>query len=289
MYLTKAQRRKVKLKCLLAGPAGAGKTYSALLLAYGLTNRWDTIAILDSENSSAHFYSALGPYNVVSITAPFTPEKYSQAIAHCVEEKMEVIIVDSMTHMWTCLLEIHSSMPGNSFTNWSKITPRYDSFTQKMLQCPAHVISTTRTKQDYILAEREGKIVPQKVGLKAIQRDGIEYDYDLVFDIDIHHNASSSKDRTGLFINAKPFVLISDTGITLKNWCNSGIELTPDEVIKRIQDCKTVKDLINLYEFTPQFNDVLKPEFEKRKHAIILSRNTETNLSPVNILSNGTN
>ena len=289
MYLQKAERRRVKMKCLLAGPAGAGKTFSALLLARGLATEWEKIVVVDSENESSHLYAHLGPYNVVSIKAPFTPEKYSKAIAQCVEENMEVIIIDSTTHMWTCLLEIHSMMQGNSFTNWGKITPRNDSFMQKMLQCPCHIVATTRTKQDYILAEKNGKTVPEKVGLKAIQRDGLEYEFTVVFDIDINHVAKSSKDRTGLFINSEPSVLSAATGIALKNWCNSGIEFTPQEVLKRVEDCKTVKDLINLYEFTPQFNEALKPEFEKRKHEIILARNTETNLSPVNILSNGTN
>lgn len=289
MYLQKAERRRVKMKCLLAGPAGAGKTFSALLLAYGLAGEWDKIAVIDSENESSHLYAHLGPYNVVSIKAPFTPEKYSKAIAHCVEENMEVIIIDSTTHMWTCLLEIHSMMQGNSFTNWGKITPRNDSFIQKMLQCPCHIVATTRTKQDYILGEKNGKTVPEKVGLKAIQREGLEYEFTVVFDVDINHVAKSSKDRTGLFINAEPSALSVATGIALKTWCNSGIEFTPKEVLNRIQECKTVKDLINLYEFTPQFNDALKPEFEKRKHAIILSRNTEPNLSQVKTLSNGTN
>ena len=287
--MQKAERRKVKMKCLLAGPSGSGKTYSALLLAYGLSGEWDKIAVVDSEGESSHLYAHLGPYNVVSIKAPFTPEKYSSAIALCVEENMEVIIIDSTTHMWTCLLEIHSMMQGNSFTNWGKITPRNDSFMQKMLQCPCHIVATTRTKQDYILGEKNGKTVPEKVGLKAIQREGLEYEFTVVFDVDINHVAKSSKDRTGLFINAEPSALSVETGIALKNWCNSGIEFTPKEVLNRIQECKTVKDLINLYEFTPQFNDALKPEFEKRKHEIIQSRNNETNFSQVKTLSNGTN
>ena len=99
MYLQKAERKRVKMKCLLAGPAGSGKSFSSLKLARGLASEWEKIAVIDSENESSHLYAHLGPYNVVSIKAPFTPEKYSQAITHCVEENMEVIIIDSTTHM----------------------------------------------------------------------------------------------------------------------------------------------------------------------------------------------
>jgi len=41
-------------------------------------------------------------------------------------------------------------MPGNSFTNWGKITPLQNKFINKILQSDAHFIATMRTKQDYV-------------------------------------------------------------------------------------------------------------------------------------------
>ena len=107
----------------LQGPSGSGKTYSALLLAYGLCYTWNKIAVIDTENHSAELYAHLGEYNVINLTAPFTPEKYIQALEVCEKAGMEVVIIDSTTHQWENLLEYHSSLQGNSFTNWGKITP----------------------------------------------------------------------------------------------------------------------------------------------------------------------
>ena len=195
MNLRQSHRKQAKIKLALEGCSGSGKTYSSLLLAYGMTNDWTKIAIIDTENGSADLYAHLGQYNVLTLQAPFTPEKYIEAIAVCETAGMEVIIIDSISHCWDYLLEYHSSLQGNSFTNWGKITPRQNAFIQKILSSTSHVISTMRTKQDYVLNERNGKMIPEKVGLKAIMRDGVDYEFTIVFDMDIKHYVTTSKDR----------------------------------------------------------------------------------------------
>jgi len=120
------------------------------------------------------------------------------------------------------LLEIHSQMQGNSFTNWGKITPRQTAFVQKILNCNSHVISTMRTKQDYVLNEKNGKFVPEKVGLKTIMRDGIDYEFTIVLDMDLKHFAKASKDRTNLFMDKPDFIITPDTGKAILDWCNEG-------------------------------------------------------------------
>ena len=96
-------------------------------------------------------------------------------------------------------------MAGNSFTNWNRVTPRHNAFVQKMLQSPCHIIATIRSKQDYVLTDKNGKMVPEKVGLKGVTRDGMDYEFTFVLDLDIKHQATASKDRTGLFSNPLPF------------------------------------------------------------------------------------
>ena len=104
MEIRKASRQRAKIKMALQGPSGSGKTFSALFLAFGLCGDWSKIAIIDTENYSAELYSNLGCFNTVSISAPFTPEKYIQAITLCEAAGIEVIIIDSLSHGWENLL-----------------------------------------------------------------------------------------------------------------------------------------------------------------------------------------
>jgi hypothetical protein len=222
MELRQSSKKQAKMKLALAGCSGSGKTYSSLLLAYGMTNDWSKIAIIDTENGSADLYAHLGDYNVLNLKNPFTPERYIQAIDVCEGAKMEVIIIDSISHCWEYLLEIHAQMQVNSFTNWGKITPRQTAFVQKILNSSCHIISTMRTKQDYVLNEKNGKLVPEKVGLKTIMRDGIDYEFTIVLDMDMKHFAKASKDRTNLFMDKPEFIITPDTGKTILDWCNEG-------------------------------------------------------------------
>ena len=288
MILQKAQRKRAKIKMALQGPSGSGKTYSALLVAYGLSsNNWDKVAVIGTENHSAELYSHLGAYNVLNLTAPFTPEKYIQAIDLCEKAKMEVIIIDSLTHEWENLLDYHSSLQGNSFTNWGKITPRHNGFVQKILQSECHIISTVRTKQDIILVEKNNKMVPEKVGLKSVQRDGLEYEFTICFDLDMKNHATASKDRTGLFFGKPEQKLKIQTGKEILDWCNSGADVKPTDISGRIGDCKTIKELLDLYQEYPEFKEILRPEFEDQKRAII-NNEVVTQLANQKINQNGT-
>ena len=224
MQLRQSSRTQAKIKLALQGCSGSGKTMSSLLLAYGIINNWNKIAVIDTENSSADLYAHLGSYNVLSLNE-YTPEKYIEAISVCEKAGMEVIIIDSISHCWDYLLDFHANLQGNSFTNWARVTPRQNAFIQKILSSPCHIVATMRSKQDYVLNEKNGKYIPEKVGLKAIQRQDVDYEFTLVFDLDIKHNAIASKDRTGLFMGKPEFIIASNTGNTILNWCNAASTL----------------------------------------------------------------
>ena len=213
-------RKQAKIKLALQGCAGSGKTYSALLLAYGMTSDWSKIAIIDSENGSADLYAHLGCYNVVSLEGNYSPENYMDAITVCENAEMEVIIIDSISQCWDYLLDFHANLQGNSFANWAKVTPRQNAFVQRILQSSTHIICTMRTKQDYVLNERNGKMIPEKVGLKAMQRDGMDYEFTVVLDIDLKHHVQASKDRTGLFMGKPEFTITPRVGQAILSWCN---------------------------------------------------------------------
>lgn len=288
MILQKASRKRSKIKLGLQGPSGSGKTYSALLLGFGLTNDWSKVAVVDSENHSSELYAHLGHYQVLQLSPPFTPEKYIQALEVCENAGMEVIILDSVTHEWENLIDYHSSLQGNSFTNWGKITPRHNDFVQRILQSAAHIIATMRTKQDYVLNEKNGKIIPEKVGLKTVQRDGLEYEFTLVFDLDMKNNATVSKDRTGLFYGKPEEKLSIEIGRKISDWCNTGELISVDDISKRISDTVSIKELLALYQQFPQYKEVLKSEFEQRKRQILIHQEVKPHLlKDQNVLSNG--
>jgi hypothetical protein len=271
MQLQTAQRKRAKIKMALQGPSGSGKTYSSLLIANGLCNDWSKVAIIDTENHSADLYAHLGCYQVLPLSVPFSPERYIHAINVCEQAGIEVIIIDSVTHEWEYLIDNHASMTGNSFTNWGKITPRHNSFIQGILQSPCHIICTIRTKQDYTLVERNGRMVPEKVGLKSVQRDGLEYEFTLTFDLDIKNNATASKDRTGLFYGKPEQRLSLETGKLIKDWCETGSAISVDEVSERIGSCLSMDELLTLYKMFPQYQEVLNAEYKQRKRELVIT------------------
>jgi hypothetical protein len=269
MELRIAERKQAKIKLGLQGPSGSGKTYSALLLAFGLCNDWSKIAVIDTENHSADLYAHLGKYNVLNLSKPFTPERYSEAIEACEKAGMQVIIIDSISQEWEGsggIIETHANMVGNSFTNWNAVTPRHNNFVQKILQSTCHIISTIRCKQDYVLSEKNGKYVPEKVGLKGVTRDGMDYEFTLVFDLDIKHQAKASKDRTGLFMDGLPFVIKPVTGKRVLDWCLMGNTL--EKAMKELDTAKDVKALQNVMNSFPEFRNELLPSYNANKKAI---------------------
>ena len=230
MQLRKATRLKAKIRLGLSAVSGGGKTYSSLLIAKGLSNNdMSKIALIDTENGSGDLYADLGDYNVITLEAPYTPERYIECIKACEAAGMEVIIIDSITHEWDGkggILEISSSMTGNSYTNWAKLTPRHQSFIDAILQSKCHVITTVRRKQDYEMTTNSmGKLVPQKVGLKEVTREGFEYELTVNLELDTMHNATVSKDRTGLFAGKPDFKPSEETGKVLLEWCESGLSV----------------------------------------------------------------
>ncbi|MDD2381396.1 MAG: AAA family ATPase [Mariniphaga sp.] len=283
MELRQAHRKQAKIKLALQGTSGSGKTMSALLLASGITT-WNKIAVIDTENHSADLYAHLGDYNVLQLSKPFTPERYIKAIEVCEQAEMEVVIIDSITHEWDGsggILDLHGNMAGNSFTNWSKITPRHNAFVQKKLESDCHIISTIRTKSDYTLTDKNGKMVPEKVGLKGIQRDGIDFEFTIVLDLDIKHNAVASKDRTGLFMDKPEGIITPEYGKRILEWCNAGTSL--DEVIRQIHAATSVEKLREIYNNYP--------EYRTKIEALAIARKQEINAQIINqtkIGGNGT-
>jgi hypothetical protein len=232
MEIRKATRKKAKLRLGISAPSGAGKTYGALQLAFGIGGK---IGLIDSENGSGDLYAHLGDYDIIQIQAPYTVKKYSAAVKAFEDAGYDVIIIDSLTHAWAGdggLLDKQGKLAdlgGNSYTAWRQVTPDHNALVEAMLQSPCHIIATMRSKTEYVLEENEkGKKTPKKVGMAPVQREGMEYEFTVMLDIDSKHVASASKDRTGLFDDVY-FKLTTDTGKKLLAWLNDGLDPVIDE------------------------------------------------------------
>lgn len=244
----KASRRKAKIRMSLASPTGFGKTYSALLLAYGITGDWSKITVIDTENESADLYEDLGDYNVVPLAPPYTPERYIEAIRQCEDAGDEVIIIDSVTHVWHGkggLLEYKDSL-GGKFQDWAKVTPMYQEWLNAILHSKAHVICCVRKKQAYNMTLVNGMTKVEKAGLDDQIRDGFDYEMTIAFEIiNDNHMVNTSKDRTRLFMNKPEFVITPETGRMIAEWCESGVDITAQvkEGIQGIETCTTADEL----------------------------------------------
>lgn len=240
MAFVKAKKEKIWTKILLGGSSGSGKTYSALRLATGLAKKCGSgIAAIDTEAGRIRYYANEFDFSDMQLTEPFTPEKYIEAINDAVSSGFKVLIIDSISHEWNYCVDIHDKMPGNSWTNWSKVTPRHDAFMEKILQAPIHIIATVRGKDEYVLEEKNGKQTPKKVGLGFKQRDGVEYNYTATFNIaQDTHIAEATKDNTHIF-EGRYEVLTEKDGEALYDWANTGEDFA-------FNISKAQQDIINL-------------------------------------------
>lgn len=237
MAFQKVQRKAAKMRVALAGPSGSGKTLSALYLAYGVTQDWGKIALIDTEHGRAQFYGNrpdlnVGEYLYQELTPPFTAERYI-AMAQEAQQAVGtdgVVIIDSFSHAWEGeggVLEyketVEQQAGKNSFTAWSDAGKKQNMLINNLLSLDCHVITTLRTKTAYAMEQNDrGKTVPVKLGLAPVQRENTEYEFDLVLNIARNHMAVVSKDTT--FLDSWTGIITPELGTSLRDWLAKGIE-----------------------------------------------------------------
>ena len=243
MAFTKAKREKIYPKIALIGPSGSGKSFTALRLGTGYVKKLGgnkKIYYIDSEGGRGKYYANKFDYEYCEIAEPYSPENYIKLINEAVScDDCGVLILDGISPEWSGkggVLEQHANMPGNSYTNWAKLTPRHNKFVDKLLYAPVCIITTVRGKDEYVLEDKNGKQVPKKVGVGGEQRGNFEYEMTVAFNIDQNtHVASASKDNTGIFDNQFN-VLTEEDGARIYDWANSGeapaVPKKPVETVK---------------------------------------------------------
>ncbi|MBD2785422.1 AAA family ATPase [Xenorhabdus sp. DI] len=229
MKFAKAMRKQAKLRLALTGPSGSGKTYSALTIARGMGG---TTAVIDTEKGSASLYSDRFNFDVLELDPPFSPDRFIEAINAAQAAGYDNLIIDSITHEWSgtggCLEMLDglakAKYRGNTWSAWSDITPRHNKFLDAILRSDVNIIATMRSKTETAQVDTgNGKKRVDKLGMKSEQRDGVEYEFTTVLDLNHEtHTATASKDRTGLFSNTDFTVIDESTGKRLMDWLSDG-------------------------------------------------------------------
>ncbi|MBU8738111.1 AAA family ATPase [Bacillus licheniformis] len=262
--VTNAQREKEKAIVGFIGPSGSGKTAGALLVAYGMMREaypdasdkevWSKIGVVDTEHRRAKLYANLqfddvriGSFKHIDFTPPYTTERYQMALEAIKEAGAEVVIIDSLSHNWAGeggIVEKHGEMQGNSFQNWGKLAPETTKLIKTLTQNDVHILATLRTKTEYVVEPNsEGKMAPRKVGTKPVQKDEMEYEFMLNFNIGIDHLAETPKDNTRMF-EGSSFKLNPEVGRKLYQWLELGIDVKAEEEAERIRLIDEIKTIV---------------------------------------------
>ena len=225
MGFRKAVKSESWLRLALAGPAGSGKTYTALALASELAGG-KPVAVVDTERGSASKYADLFEFDVLELEA-FHPDRYVEAIAEAATGSYGVVVLDSLSHAWNGsggILELveeygKRKYAGNSFKAWGDVKPIENRLVAALTGSPIHVIATMRSKTEYVVEQNDrGKATPRKVGTAPVQRDGFEYEFDVFGEMTQDNELIIHKTRcpalTGVIIS-KPGKPLADT---LRAW-----------------------------------------------------------------------
>ena len=220
----KAERKGSFIRMALIGPSGSGKTYSALAIASGLA---DKVAAIDTERGSMKLYADEFGFDVLEMDS-FEPENFTAAIDAASSAGYGALIIDSLSHAWMgvggALDQVDKaakrSQSGNSFAAWREVTPRHNALVDAILHAPMHLIATLRSKTEWVIEKDErGKNVPRKIGTSPVMRDGVEYEFTVVGDMNLDHDLVISKTRIK-FLDEKVIRLPGQPlGAEILAWC----------------------------------------------------------------------
>jgi len=228
MAFKQAKRENLYLRCALFGPSGSGKTMTALRMAKGIADKLKVpVAVIDTEARSASKYAY--KYNfVVDDLEKKTIDHYIASMNEAAKAGYKVLVLDSLSHAWRELAEeadriTQASSSKNSILAWGKVSPKQKRFVEAILNYPGHIIATMRSKTEWVIGEgKNGKTAPEKMGLAPEQGKGIEYEFDLLVEMNQQHVATVTKDRTGKFQDVTIEKPGEDFGSALYEWLTDG-------------------------------------------------------------------
>jgi hypothetical protein len=228
MAFKQAERTQLYLRCALFGPSGSGKTMTALRIAKGIADKMGVpFAVIDTEARSASKYADRFSFMVDDLEGK-TIDHYIASMNDCVKAGYKVLVIDSLSHAWRELTEevdriAQASTSKNTFSPWAKVNPKQKRFIDAILNFPGHIIATMRSNTEWVIGEnKSGKSIPEKIGLKPEQGKGIEFEFDILLELDQKHQAAVTKDRTGKFQDETIDKPGEEFGTALYDWLSVG-------------------------------------------------------------------
>jgi len=208
LQIKDAVKHALKARIGLLAPTGGGKTFTGLTMLFAMVDLGmaKKVGVIDTEHKSASKYlgDPFPSFRVIELEEDFSPEVYVEALQLLAADGCDAVLIDSLTHAWAGkggALEIKDKVGRqkgfNDYTAWGPVTAMHNRLIEAMLSYPGHLIATMRLKMEHVLEEdpTTKKKTVRKIGLQPVQRDGMEYEFDLVGDLDQEHNFSISKTR----------------------------------------------------------------------------------------------
>jgi hypothetical protein len=222
-----ATREQCRARFVFTGPTGSGKTFTALSVAQALGDR---VAVIDSEPGTAAKYADRFRFDWAS-PADHDPRKWMALMVEAERAGYDVLILDSFSAPWAGkggILEMVDRLApkygGNKWAAWNEGTAMYNALVEQIQRSRCHVIATLRVKTAWVVEKdaRNGKDRPVEVGMEAVQRDGLEYEFDFVFRLDQNNNCWATKWRDPAFqdyLEQRPGAAL---GERLRTWLENG-------------------------------------------------------------------
>lgn len=172
--IREAVRAGSKVVIGVAGTSGSGKTYTALKMARGMVDNPREIGFLDTENRRGSLYADIldGPFLIGDLYAPFSPDRYAQAIKEFQDAGVKVLVVDSASHEHEGEggLEDHAHRPTangqeRKIADWQGAKREHKKFMRALLQSDMHIIVTLRAREKMDFSNPKQ---PKSLGIQPI-------------------------------------------------------------------------------------------------------------------------
>ncbi|MCT3589347.1 hypothetical protein EFS21_01775 [Levilactobacillus brevis] len=246
--IVKAKRQKIKVPILVMGASGSGKTLGSLLIAKGMMEgmypdatseeQWDKVGVIDTEHKRTNLYVdtehdgvRIGEFPKVDLEAPFDSAHYLDAFASLKQYGCEVIVIDGISNAWTGeggVLQQVDNSTSRGIGGWKDVAPEQRSFLKLLTDQDVHVIATVRSKQGVeVTTDDNGKAQVEKVGLKIEQKDSLEYEFAIAFQVYENHIAQPTKDNSSIFTHPEP--LSREVGHKIYDWAEKGVDVRTQE------------------------------------------------------------